>query len=155
MTDITNILQLSQKYLDSHNRQIFRFEKWENSTFPIVQQTLRKVCKEISSQNNFFKGNLYVCDEKPIDGVYVKSGKISVPSKESLFEEGFQIHFTPLYNGKIHVYVFGHTIDSNAELTTIEVIDDPTTLTEEKIIELFYLGLESIYKTSYLFIGDK
>lgn len=155
MTKIDSIVQLSQKYLDSHNKQIFRFETWSNSTSSIVQQTLRKICKEIINQNKFFKSNLYVYDENPREGIFIKSGKISVPSKEPLSEEGFEIHFTPLYNGKIHVYAFGHTIDRNAELKTIAVIDDLSILNEEKVIELFYIGFERIYKTSYLFLGDE
>jgi hypothetical protein len=58
----------------------------------------------------------------------------------------------PLQNGKIHVYAIEHSISSEGMIHPIEIINDCLTLTEEKITDLVFIGLEKIYKSSFLFI---
>jgi hypothetical protein len=153
MSTIDNIINESKKYLDGHVNQVKRFKAWE-TTRPIVKDALNKICDNMIASNDYFKSNLFVIDAKENPGVYIKSGQMPVPLTDGVMEQGFQIHFLPISNGRIFVFAYGHNIDGNAKQIDIEFIDDPSELTETKVIELVLKGIQEARKTSYLFAGD-
>lgn len=152
MKDINNILEIAQKYNEAYKMKAIRLQNWSEQTKEFVRQTLQELCKQISINNYFFQGNISV--DTLNKSVCLMSGQITVPSDTTLFENGFEIHFMPLQNGKIHVYAIEHSISSEGMIHPIEIINDCLTLTEEKITDLVFIGLEKIYKSSFLFIGD-
>jgi hypothetical protein len=141
MKDINNILEITQKYNEAYKMKAIRFQNWSEQTKEFVRQTLLELCKQISNNNYFFQGNISV--DRRNESVCLISGQITVPSDSTLFENGFEIYFMPLQNGKIHVYAIEHSISSEGIVHSIEIINDSLSLTEEKI-----------YKSSFLFIGD-
>jgi hypothetical protein len=176
MENINDILKSAKEYILAHEKRNERFLLWTGGVADIVKNILNEIVEKIIIDNDFFKSNLYVTESyatmqskntelvsKPMRTIILKSGNILVArfqsetnkSFNSISENGFEIHFNPTLNGKIHVYVYGHNYeDKKAEFKSIEMIDDPKTLDENKIIELVIKGIEFAKTTSYLFIGD-
>lgn len=154
MIDIKQIIDISKKYADAFEKKGKRFQDWKNIGYPIVNSTVQNIHKELVSQNDFFKSNLYLRGNETV-GISLSSGKIMVPLSEPPTESGFEIHFAPISNGKISVFVVGHKIDDHADSYSIGLIEDPSMITEEIVMEYVLKGIEAVQKTSYLFIGDE
>ena len=153
MKTFEDILELSKQYLEAHAKQTTRFKAWQE-VLPTIKKTLDTICNLLIANNGYFKNNLYVIQQLAEGDVYIKSGSMLVPISNNGSENGFQIHFSQLSNGKALVYAFGHSITTTPTQINIEIIDDPTVLTEQKIIELVFQGLNAVLRTSYMFIGD-
>ena len=157
MADIIEIVELSKLYLDAFDKRNERFILWTTGqVYEIVQETLHKITNQITKENDFFKSNLYVSTgENKINGLSIRSGKLSIPASNE-FEGGFEICFTPLFNGKIHVYVFEHSLnDSHPKHHTIAVVDNLSDITEQAVIDYVYTALNIVYKSSLLFAGEE
>jgi hypothetical protein len=155
MANLNQILEISNEYLNAHDRMNARFLQWTtNGTFEVVRSTLNKIVQTIQDQNDYFKSNLYVVGEVPLQGVSLKSGKMPYPLTDGEIEQGFQIHFEPLANGKIHVYAIGHEQRDRQNYHTLEVISDLSEISDQKVIDLVYDGLKIVKNTSFLFIAE-
>lgn len=154
MKDIDKIVTLTQEYLNAHNRMNERSLKWNDNKFDLVKNTLDKICAEITDKNDFFKSNLYVNSDE--NNVVLRAGQIMVPLEaNNSSEKGFEISFLKISNGKIYAYFKNHTINSSDNGTQLYLFDNLDDITENKIIELVYDGIEKAMKSSFLFIGDK
>lgn len=154
MVDIKQIIEISKKYSEAFDKKNKRFQDWKNVAYPIVNSTVQKIKNELVEQNAFFKNNLYVKGNE-VSGICFWSGKIMAPLSDPPTEEGFEIHFAPISNGKINVFVVGHKIDDHADSYSIGLIEEPSMITEEIVMEYVLKGIEAVQKTSYLFIGDE
>jgi len=153
MATINDIIEESKKYLDGYSEQVKRFNAWRTS-LPTIKTSLDKICNAVIANNDYFKSNLFVGGASESTGVFIKSGSVSVPLSNGASEQGFQINFVPLANGRVLVFANGHSTSSNGQQINIELIDDPSILTESKVTELVLKGIETVRKTSYLFMGD-
>ncbi len=151
---MNKIIDISKNYLDALEKKGKRFQDWKAIGYPMVNTTVQKIQKEMITQNDFFKSNLYVRGNET-SGICLSSGKIMVPLSDPPVEEGFEIHFSPISNGKINVFVIGHRIDENASGYSIGLIEDPSSITEQVVMEYVLKGIEAVQKTSYLFVGDE
>ena len=167
------LVELSKKYEEAFTKRNKRFYAWtEGGVCTRVAETLESIVGEIKMENPFFQSNLYSgvnFSEARKDGkvyfskseryAYFRSGKMPKSSYSAegvgavnFFENGFEMIFAPLTNGKIHVHIYGHWgEDENRNHDSIELIDDPNILTREKVIDLVYKGLEKIQGTCFLF----
>lgn len=154
MKDLNDIIRLSEKYEDAFQQQRERYAAWNHGGHKIVKDTLDRIAKEIIDNNDYFKSNLYVTADSPIGSVTINSGKMPIPNSDN-FEEGFLIGFALLANAKILVYAYEHhESDKNPTSHRIQVIDDPNLITEGLVTDLVFKGLEKVYKSSTLFIGN-
>ena len=155
MKTLEQLTELSKMYLVAYKQMNHRFDSWRNTVYPMVKEILQEIVQEINSQNEYFKDRLFIEGAKPDGSICLHSKFVMVQGAEyGTDEKGFAIYFKPKTNGKIHVYTHGHTLYGNAETTNIERIDDPLTITRDKIINMVYEAMDLAYKTSYLACDD-
>jgi hypothetical protein len=178
MKNINDINELLLKYKTATERKAERFEQWTaGGKADLVKDTLITLSKQVMSTNEYFRNNLLVGEtyqtvvvndktlsSKTMRNIYMKSGSTSIASyasvaersSHSISEHGFQIIFAPLLNGKISVCAIENCIDEQeGKYHQIEIIDFLSYLTEERIIELTYRGLERTLNSSHLFLLDE
>ncbi len=156
MAELQDIVTLSSEYIFAHNQVKERQAAWNLGAFKLTRETLEEIKTEIISQNEYFNANLYVSTlgNSPMKSLCLMSGNISVTtSNNTLSEKGFEIHFHIMANGKIHCYALEHIFDESRDgkYHSLEVVENPSDLTKQKVIDLVYLGMSKIYKSSYLF----
>lgn len=154
MEGIDKILKLTGEYQNAHNLMNERFSIWENDKSAFLKDTLIKISSAISAQNDFFKNNVYVDSDD--NNISIKSGEILLPFDENnLSENGFHIGFSRISNGKVYVYFHRHTVLGLGEDEQLFLFDNLEDISEAKIIELVYEGIEKAMSSSFLFTGDK
>ena len=152
MKTLTDLLELSENFIDAFDEANDRFRDWNSNKFDFVLENL-VMLKNTLTSNKFFESNLYIdSDNERKTHIRLRSGKTIIPRSEN-DEEWFDINFLQISNGKIYCYfLLNTTSGSNAKNIEIEVIDDLDELDREKIIDIVYKGLENYKKHSYLFI---
>lgn len=150
MKTMSDIYDLLDTYPSAERRMRDRIQDWENIHL-VVKDVLEEVCSFITKNNDYFKNNLYTGVFPQGDKiVWIKSGLNPVRFNDNR-ENGFQIQFAPIANGKILVVAFPHYIDNKSEARVIDLIEDPKILTKDKVFDLVFKAIEAISKTSYLF----
>ena len=82
----------------------------------------------------------------------------SIGEKMTYKEEGFSISFTPTITGQIIVLLQPHTSDLEQErpqLVTLDVILEPSQLTNERIEKILAHGMEIAYYGSFTGMGEQ
>lgn len=176
MADLKTLEEVAKGYNQAFDQRNKRFVAWTaGGVADTVKGLLSKIVMHLASHNEYFAQNLFV-DEyfpsimeggvklecKPMRSLFIRSGDMPLVrydgggSSTLLSEKGFQIHFSPLLNGKIHVYVTDHTTPDSEEgkYKTLAIVEDSSSLNEEKVIELVESGISYALRTSYLLEGE-
>ena len=152
MKTLTDLLELSENFIDAFDEANDRFRDWNSNKFDFVLENLAMLKNSLTS-NKFFESNLYIdSDNERKNHIRLRSGKTIIPRSEN-DDEWFEINFSQISNGKIYCYFLLNTSSgSNSKNIEIEIIDNLDELDREKIIDIVYKGLENYKKYSYLFI---
>ena len=175
MENANELTKIANEYLAAFDNRNKRFKAWtEGGIGDFVKSVLTEIKDDLQKNVAYFTSNIYVGEEtaqmetdnrtlynQSMRTLILRSGAMPVStfkaskgsSFSSIIEEGFQIRFNPMLNGKIHVFVYGHHYQGKEpEYKNLEVVDDPQKLTKEKIQELVSLGLTYAKTTSFLFL---
>lgn len=136
-----------------HNESNNRRKEWIN-VIPKIVDALNIIVENLQ-KNDFFKSNIYLINEDAGDykynsSVYVKSGQTQV--EEALYEEGFQVHFQPTINGRLHCHAFGFNLSGQTLANHFEIeIVELENINAVEIYRLFLNAFQQVRETSFYF----
>lgn len=154
MKNIQDIITLSKKYDEAFDRRNERLKVWAETTLPFVKGVLNNLSLAMIEEVKFYNANLQVSGHEnvPLKGVSILCGTQRVTITDEV-EVGFHIQFSPANNGKIHIIAFPHNLNQNDVAGEIIALVDPEELTNERIVDFVYQGINKVQSSSQLFYG--
>lgn len=154
MKTIDDIVEISNQFLEEHNKANERNHIWKNEKFQLVINVVETITSRIISSNDYFKSNLYVdYDGQNKNYITLRSGNNFIPLSNQA-SESFEITFLQISNGKIFVFAKPHKTDQSFSNIQLDLVSEVKEINENWVIETIFKGLDEVKKYSYLFIGD-